>query len=56
MISRANSALNLAIPSIDRLEHRFIAPAKNDFRLSSTSPAFKLGFQPIDLRIVGAHD
>jgi hypothetical protein len=31
----------------------FIAPGENDFRLQATSPAFKLGFQPIDLSHVG---
>jgi hypothetical protein len=31
----------------------FVAPEKNDFRLKPTSPAFKLGFKPIDLSTVG---
>ena len=31
----------------------FVAPAKNDFRLPPASPAFKLGFQPIDLARAG---
>jgi hypothetical protein len=31
----------------------FVAPMKDDFRLKSGSPAFKLGFRPIDLRGVG---
>ena len=33
----------------------FVAPAKDDFRLQPGSPAFKLGFQPIDLSRVGPH-
>ena len=32
---------------------RFRAPEKPDFRLKRGSPAFKLGFQPIDLSTVG---
>jgi hypothetical protein len=31
----------------------FIAPEKLDFRLQTASPAFKIGFQPIDLTEVG---
>ena len=31
----------------------FIAPRENDYRLQPDSPAFKLGFRPIDLRHVG---
>lgn len=31
----------------------FVNPAKNDFRLKPNSPAFKLGFKPIDLSKVG---
>ena len=31
----------------------FVAPRENDFRLQAPSPAFKLGFHPIDLRHVG---
>jgi hypothetical protein len=31
----------------------FVAPAKSDFRLRKNSPAFQLGFQPIDLSRVG---
>jgi parallel beta-helix repeat protein len=31
----------------------FVAPGANDFRLQPTSPALKLGFQPIDLSLVG---
>ena len=31
----------------------FAAPRENDFRLQPNSPAFKLGFQPIDLSHVG---
>jgi len=31
----------------------FVAPEKNDFRLKPNSPAFKLGFRPIDLTGVG---
>lgn len=32
---------------------QFVAPEKNDFRLKKTSPALKLGFQPIDTSGVG---
>ena len=32
----------------------FVAPAKNDFRLQPNSPAFTLGFRPIDLSGAGA--
>ena len=32
---------------------RFVAPEQLDFRLRPESPAYKLGFQPIDLRAVG---
>jgi hypothetical protein len=32
---------------------QFRAPGKFDFRLKRGSPAFKLGFQPIDLSTVG---
>ena len=32
---------------------QFVAAEKFDFRLKKTSPALKLGFQPIDLRKVG---
>lgn len=32
---------------------RFVDPARHDYRLEPTSPAFKLGFQPIDLSTVG---
>jgi hypothetical protein len=31
----------------------FVAPRENDFRLQAPSPAFKLGFHPIDLSRVG---
>jgi hypothetical protein len=31
----------------------FVAPKQNDFRLQAKSPAFKLGFHPIDLSHVG---
>jgi hypothetical protein len=31
----------------------FVDPAKGDFTLKPGSPAFKLGFRPIDLRGVG---
>jgi hypothetical protein len=31
----------------------FVAPKKADFRLRSSSPALKLGFQPIDPRQAG---
>ena len=31
----------------------FVAPDRNDFRLQPNSPAFKLGFRPIDLSGVG---
>lgn len=31
----------------------FVAPQQNDFRLQPSSPAFKLGFRPIDLGGVG---
>jgi hypothetical protein len=31
----------------------FVAPGENDYRLQPNSPAFKLGFRPIDLRHVG---
>ena len=31
----------------------FVAPMKDDFRLKSGSPAFKLGFRPIDLSGIG---
>jgi hypothetical protein len=31
----------------------FVDPARDDFRLYSTSPAFALGFRPIDLRTAG---
>jgi len=31
----------------------FVAPRENDFRLQPNSPAFKLGFRPIDLSHVG---
>jgi len=31
----------------------FVAPQQNDFRLQPNSPAFKLGFHPIDLSLVG---
>ncbi|MHB8520669.1 MAG: right-handed parallel beta-helix repeat-containing protein [Limisphaerales bacterium] len=34
-------------------EPRFVAPQKFDFQLQSGSPAFQLGFHPIDLRSVG---
>jgi hypothetical protein len=33
----------------------FVDPAKNDFRLRPESPAFKLGFRPINLADVGPH-
>jgi hypothetical protein len=32
----------------------FIAPRENDFRLQLNSPAFKLGFHPFDLSLVGS--
>jgi len=32
---------------------QFVAPEKDDFQLQPNSPAFKLGFRPIDLRKVG---
>ena len=35
---------------------RFRNPAKDDFRLAPDSPALKLGFQPIDISIVGPRD
>ena len=31
----------------------FVAPQRNDFQLQPNSPAFKLGFRPIDLSHVG---
>ena len=31
----------------------FVDPQKGDFRLKPESPAFKLGFRPIDLSTVG---
>ena len=31
----------------------FVAPEKGDFTLNPKSPAFELGFQPIDLTTVG---
>jgi len=31
----------------------FVAPQENDFRLRTNSPAFQLGFQPIDLSRIG---
>ena len=31
----------------------FLNPEKNDFRLHENSPAFKLGFRPIDISQVG---
>jgi hypothetical protein len=31
----------------------FVAPRKNDFRLEGSSPAFKIGFRPIDVSHVG---
>ena len=34
---------------------RFVSAAKYDFRLKATSPAFKLGFQPIDATKVGLY-
>jgi len=34
---------------------RFINPAARDFRLQPTSPAFRLGFQPIDTSQVGLY-
>ena len=34
----------------------FVAPEKNDFRLKRKSPAFKLGFKPIDVSTVGVHE
>jgi hypothetical protein len=33
----------------------FVAPQENDFRLQPNSPAFKLGFRPIDLSHVGPY-
>jgi hypothetical protein len=35
------------------LDPQFLKPDQNDFRLSPGSPAFKLGFRPIDLSQVG---
>jgi Right handed beta helix region len=35
------------------LDPLFVAPRQNDFRLQPNSPAFKLGFQPLDLSRVG---
>jgi hypothetical protein len=35
---------------------QFVAFAPNDLRLKPTSPAFRLGFQPIDLSQVGPRD
>jgi hypothetical protein len=32
---------------------RFVAPEKGDFQLRADSPAFELGFQPIDVSQVG---
>jgi len=32
---------------------QFVNPAKHDYRLKATSPALKLGFEPIDLSTVG---
>ena len=34
----------------------FVAPEKYDFRLKENSPAFKLGFKPIDLSQVGVRN
>jgi hypothetical protein len=34
----------------------FVAPGKHDFRLQRDSPAFKLGFKPIDLIQVGERE
>jgi hypothetical protein len=34
----------------------FVDPEKYDFRLKSDSPAFGLGFKPIDLSNVGPRD
>ena len=36
-------------------EPLFVAPRENDFGLQPNSPAFKLGFQPIDLSHVGPY-
>jgi parallel beta-helix repeat protein len=35
------------------VDPQFVNPAKFDFRLKKTSPALKLGFEPIDLRDAG---
>jgi hypothetical protein len=32
---------------------KFVDPGKGDYRLQPDSPAFKLGFRPIDLESVG---
>ena len=31
----------------------FVDPARDDYRLRPESPAFKLGFQPIDMSRIG---
>jgi len=35
------------------IDPMFVAPEKYDFTLRSDSPAFRLGFRPIDLTTVG---
>jgi len=42
-------------PKMDSItaDPMFVDPAKGDYRLKPDSPAFKLGFQPLDLEDVG---
>ncbi len=42
-------------PQMDSIvaDPKFVNPAKGDFSLRPDSPAFKLGFQPIDMSLVG---
>ena len=41
------------MPKVETFTRRFMDPAKKDFRLRPDSPAWKLGFKPIDLTDVG---